>query len=73
MEESLYVIENTKTGKWIGIDDASGGYPYDTDLIFAKKFRSIDEAVKYRNVMKEEHWQLRELNLLVNAIDWPEA
>lgn len=44
----LYVLKNKKTGKWIALDAASGGYPYDVDeVVRAEKFYSKDRAERY--------------------------
>lgn len=44
----LYVLKNKKTGKWIALDAASGGYPYDVDeVVRAEKFYSADQAERY--------------------------
>lgn len=48
----IYVLKNKKTSKWIALDSASGGYPYDVDeVIRAEKFYSADQAERYIAVM----------------------
>ncbi len=50
----MYIIKNNKTDKWIGIDKASGGYPYDTTIENAKIFNTKNDASNYRDVIKED-------------------
>lgn len=61
----MYIFK--KDGKFIGMDNQSGGYPYETDRAFsAKEWPSIDEAKKYQK-MFDPTWRLFEvkgLNLI---------
>jgi hypothetical protein len=44
----VYVLRNKKTGAWIALDAASGGYPYDvSDILRAEQFHSKDDAERY--------------------------
>jgi hypothetical protein len=67
-----YVLKNEKTGKFINIDRESGGYPYDTELIYAKFFSSISEAGEYNDMFKKERWKLGKLKIDFIPIPWPE-
>jgi hypothetical protein len=62
MDDRMYVIKNNKTGKWIGIDKASGGYPYDTTIENAKIFHTKKAATDYRGVINED-WSLFRLEV----------
>lgn len=47
----IYILKNKKTGRWIALDSASGGYPYDVDDIMqANKFYGRDSAERYTAV-----------------------
>lgn len=62
MDDRMYVIKNNETGKWIGVDKASGGYPYDTDIQRAEIFYTKERALKYKNTMKA-NWSLFRLEM----------
>lgn len=62
MNDKIYVIKNNETNKWIGVDETSGGYPYDTDIERAEIFYDKESAIKYRNVMKA-NWSLFKLEV----------
>ena len=62
MDDKMYVIKNNETGKWIAVDKASGGHPYDTDIQRAEIFYSKKRAQDYRNVMKAD-WSLYRLEM----------
>lgn len=48
----VYVLRNKKTGAWIALDAASGGYPYDvSDILQAEQFYSKDDAERYTATM----------------------
>lgn len=49
--EKVIVIKNVLTGKFIALDSASGGYPYETDIRQCKIWISKQEAHGYMNVM----------------------
>ena len=72
MENKSYVIKNNVTDKYIGIDNASGGYPYNTELRFAYIFRDKKEANSYYNTFKSSYpdWSLYELFTSTEKIDW---
>lgn len=64
----LYVLKNKKTGKWIALDAASGGYPYDVDeVVRAEKFYSADQAERYIAVISWKDYDnpLYELHRLI--------
>lgn len=56
----------TADGKYIGMDQASGGYPYETDDLFsAKPWSSREAAMNYEKHFKEKSWHL----FLVKGLD----
>jgi len=65
----MYIIKNNETNKWIAIDSASGGYPYDTEIHRAEIFYSKESALKYKNVMNK-NWSLFQLRLLSIPVCW---
>lgn len=70
----LYVLKNKKTGKWIALDAASGGYPYDVDdVVKAEKFYSADRAERYVAVMSSKDYdnplyELHSLTLVTEQV-----
>lgn len=59
----LKVREDAKedAGKFVGLDHASGGYPYLTDRIASIHiWHNYDEACRYRNMFDKE-WIIYEL------------
>ncbi len=63
----------TSGDKYIGMDDASGGYPYETDhFTQLKVWTKIGQAIEYKGHFPEKDWQLREVTGLVMsaAIDY---
>ena len=47
-----YILKSKKTGKWIKVDDRSGGYPYEVEAIErAQLFITQTEAERYNAVM----------------------
>lgn len=53
----VFVLKNKKTGKWVALDSASGGYPYDVDDIHrAQKFYNVDEAERYIAVNSSKNY-----------------
>ncbi len=68
-----YVIKNPETGKYIQIDQSSGGYPYETELKDAKFWTVKCQALDYKasfysenNTYKANNWEIRELELVVS-------
>lgn len=53
-----YIIKNNKTGEYIAIDQASGGYPYDTDIFNAKIWHTKQEAREYNKMSFNHDWSL---------------
>ena len=52
----------TENEKYVGMDNASGGYPYITDhFMSVKVWRTEQEARDYYKLFDKEDWQLREL------------
>lgn len=68
-DNKMYVIKNNETNKWIAVDSASGGYPYDTEIHRAEIFHSKESALKYKNVMKR-NWSLFQLELHGIPVRW---
>jgi len=65
------VIKNNKTNKYIDIDHASGGYPYDTEVEYAKIWGSSDEAKQYYDHFKKnEDWSLHTLTIITTPCEW---
>jgi hypothetical protein len=61
-----YVIKS-ENGKYIAIDTASGGYPYETERIQgANIWSSKEDAYDYKNKFPKENWTLH--NLIINTI-----
>ena len=74
-----YVIKNTTTGKYIDIDSASGGYPYEVDFLYsAHVFHSKEDALKYKKVMKpgeseslkNDNWELHLVIPTTRKVSW---
>lgn len=50
----------TKEGKYIGMDQASGGYPYVTEKpLSIVLFYTIEDACKYRDMFLKEKWVIK--------------
>ncbi len=61
-----YVIKNDK-GYYIGIDSASGGYPFQTEsIINAKIWLSKEDAHDYKRMFNDENWTLHAV--IINTI-----
>ena len=58
-----YVLKNNKTGKYIGIDNASGGYPYDCDLTGAKIWTDKKQAKGYAETFPNKELTLHKLKV----------
>lgn len=58
---SSYIIKNTKTNKYIAIDNSSGGYPYETEWYNASVWSGINEAKNYKSVFSNNQF---------NSNDW---
>jgi len=65
---TIYVIKNNETGKFIAVDQPSGGYPYDVDIEYAHIFTK-PEAQRYWGVMKAD-WSLHELTMTTTETPW---
>ncbi len=46
---------------FVAIDHGSGGYPYNTSLLSAKKFLHPGDAEEYMNMFSKENWKLEKL------------
>ena len=57
----VYIFK--KEDKFIGMDDASGGYPYETDrFLSVKEWPSAGKAKSYQEHFKNEGWALYKVN-----------
>lgn len=56
-----YVIKNYKTGQYVDIDQASGGYPYGTTIEKAKVWYNLDSVNDYMGIFKDRPWELHKL------------
>lgn len=65
-----YIIKNEKTGKFIGIDLSTGGYPYDTNIENAKIWSNKLDAYNYWQTMNETQWSLNKLVFELTEINW---
>ena len=60
-------VLKTKSGTFIGTDDASGGYPYETTFSRARVFNSIYDAHQYR---RDEDWKIfRRISVNIEPVD----
>lgn len=60
----MYIFK--RDNKYIGMDDNSGGYPYETNYCMAVKvWYSKEKALKYQKTCKEHDWKLYKLNGLL--------
>lgn len=66
---TIYVIKNNETGKYIAIDRASGGYPYDVGIEHAHTFNNKEEPRQYMETMKAD-WSLHELVMTTTETTW---
>lgn len=65
-----FVIK-TVNGKYIAVDAASGGYPYETERISdAKIWSSKQEAFAYNNLFKKQNWTLHRLVIETTLVSW---
>lgn len=67
--DELFVIRNRKTGKFIGVNQSSGGYPYETDIFSAERM-SRYTANGYRQTMHEANWDLYSLIVSDVSVSW---
>lgn len=66
-----YVIK-TNTGNYIGIDQASGGYPFETGLIQHAQIWYLPKNAKdYYDKFPKENWELHIIpEIQTIKIDW---
>lgn len=68
--EGAYIIKYA-SGEYVGIDAASGGYPYPTNYIQQAKFWATPELAKeYKMIFKEETWTLHSVYVDDRIIEW---
>jgi hypothetical protein len=66
-----HILINTKTDSYIGIDRASGGYPYDTDhLGSAKIWYNKKDAKEYADIFPDEKLTLHEVVVVEKPCAW---
>lgn len=70
MTQEKYVIKNDNTGQYIGMDQTSGGYPYDTEIEKALIWYDKDEAFDYKRMFPREHWSLHIINFESTPTSW---
>ena len=70
INNTQYVIVNNKTNCFIGVDTASGGYPYDSGLAGARFWAKKSDAREYHNVFKSEDWSLHEVYVIPKTCGW---
>lgn len=60
----MFYFTNKQNGKFIAMDNESGGYPYESAMHRdAHMHGSIERAIKYANGLAEsKHWQLHEFH-----------
>lgn len=59
MADSIYIIQETNSKLLVGIDAASGNYPFLTgDVQLAKIFNKREEAENYRKSMPRAAWYI---------------
>lgn len=64
--EEFFILD-TETGKFVGIDSNSGGYPYLTDsIVSAHRFTTLDHAVQYRS--EQKCWKIVKINITTTEI-----
>lgn len=66
----FYVLKNEKTGKLIGIDHSSGGYPYDCDLTGAKIWTDKKYAKGYAETFPNKELTLHKLKVEEEPCDF---
>ena len=58
-EQYIFVTSN---GLYVGMDSASGGYPYFTDNLFnSHPWYSIKDAMDYWKHFQNEQWRLKKV------------
>lgn len=63
---TMFVLYDPATGKFIALDNGSGGYPWQPDnWIQAKFWHNVQDAIQYRKTMRAFEWQVKEVQLLV--------
>jgi hypothetical protein len=68
----IYVIK-TATGKFISVDELSGGYPSEVNLILDAFQFSLGRAIDYKSIMKENSWIICKLIIEEDNIRWEEV
>ena len=66
-----YVLVNIKTDSYIGLDNASGGYPYNTELLGnAKIWYSKEDAKEYTDLFPNKKVTLHEVTVNTTPCKW---
>ncbi len=64
MSPYRYALRSLTSGKFIALDSASGGYPYEVSTIWrAQFFETADEAIHYTAVMSYSDYDRPEYDL----------
>jgi hypothetical protein len=63
-EKEYFLIANADNTKFIGRDAASGGYPYETDLLSSAYIGSYDTIVSYYDaIMRKDRFLVKRIVL----------
>jgi hypothetical protein len=67
-----YVLKNNKTGKYIGIDNASCGYPYECELTDAKIWTDKKQAKNYADTFPNKEVTLHRIKVKDEPVNFNE-
>ena len=66
MRKCQFIFKSIITEKYIGMDNASGGYPWETDNLFAAHtYNTVQAAINYKRHFKNECWKLYRVDELI--------
>lgn len=68
MNDFAYII-CYGNGKYVAIDAASGGYPYESNIWDCKKFATYQGAKEYRNVCGMNYLDIRKISIKFEEIE----
>lgn len=69
MDQTVYILAYPD-GSLVGLDDASGGYPWrPRHWAQIQKWRTPEEAERYMGVMNREGFVMLKANLVITEID----
>ena len=67
MNKVYVLVDRTNfidSNRFIGMDKASGGYPYLTELYLCHKFKSIEDAQSYNTL----NYDCKVMSLILNSL-----